>query len=182
MMYMHPLMVVSMHCLIFIFWERKDNIKAVVMSSYSLLLYLQKLKSIVFQEQLSLKINLNYLFISNVNWMYCSYCWLAVHGDILLQSCLFMFIFILSKKKKRPERIKSSIEEWNWFGMAIWSVVIGEVLKPAKTAKRVERHCKSTMCKVWKETKETMSGWFLSWCFLWSSVSVLSVGCDPNTR
>lgn len=179
MVYMHPLMVVSMHHLIFIFLGG-GSIKAVIMSSYSLLLYLQKLKSTVFQAQISLKINLNYLFFpSELNVL-----------QLLLISCtwghtaaaisLFVFVFIHSENK-RSERRKSSREERNWFGMPTWSVVIGEVLKPAKTAKRVEAFVKAQYEKCEKRQKKPCLADSCHDAFM-VLVSVLSAGCDPDTR
>lgn len=83
-----------------------------IINSYSLLLYLQNLKPTVFQAQISLKINLNYLFFpSELNVL-----------QLLLISCtwghtaaaisLFVFIFIHSENK-RSEKRKSSTEGWN---------------------------------------------------------------------
>lgn len=96
--------------LIFLFGRRKDNMRAVVMSSCSLLLYPWKLKFYCFPSTAFLENQpkLPFFIFSGVNWMYCSSCWLAVCGDILLQSHMPVCVYLHSfwREKVRREKIQ----------------------------------------------------------------------------
>lgn len=151
MVYMHPLMVVSMHHLIFIFWGRKD--KSCDNKFLFSLIISSKIEAYCFpstdfpenQSKLPFfpsELNALQLLLISCTW-----------GHTAAAISLFVFIFIHSENK-RSERRKSSTEEWNWFGMPTWSVVIGEVLKPAKTAKRVEAFVKAQCEKCEKRQKK----------------------------